>query len=265
VTHTVKTEELPSPTMDVEPPVSPKSEEITLDTPSEPKRHALSRSSSHYSHHRSHPVPKPLTLQGEKIFDADYPQTNSRTIACTTVSCQRRGSLKGQPLITELFQDTHIEIEKPIVKPEPIPPTKPSIVKMKKLKPNFIKNPKPKKAIVTNKPKPSTSIAEKIEMKCQSTSTDMNEEQNTNENMIIIGGTDWIMAVKPQAIAPEESELSQLDQVSTVDDEDIPYCVSPTDQLAASQSTLMTSIGDIAVCISVKRIYYSKFYFLKLM
>ena len=260
MTNTVKTEELPSPTDNTE-PISPKPEEIKSDVPPEPKRHSSSRCSSHYSH-RSHPVPKPLTLQGEKIVDADYPQTSSRVAVSTLISCQRRGSLKGQPLITELFEDSNIEMENPIVKPEPTPPTKPSTIKMKKQKPCFIKNAKLKKIMVNNKPKISITLTAKTEMKSQSTSTDMNEEEDSNEKMIIVGGTDWMMSVKPQVTNKNNgSVLSQLDEIFTVDDEDLPYCTSPIDPLAASQPLLMTSVGDIAVRISFKRILNFLFFF----
>ena len=254
VTNTDKTEELPSPTA-ISEPVSPKTEEpLQLDTPPERKRHSSSRASSHFSH-RSHPVPKPLTLQGEKIVDPDFPQTNTRLPVSTMVSCQRRGSLKGQPLITELFEDSNIEIETPVVKPQPIPPKKSLTINMKKHKPNLNKNPKPKKPIVNNKPKTTTpttiTVNAKAEMKSQSTSTDMNDEQSNNENTIIVGGTDWMMSVKPQVTNNQESIYTPFDQIPTVDDEDMPSCTSPIDNLAASQSTLMMSVGDIAVCILV--------------
>ncbi len=245
VTNTVKPEELPSPPVNVE-PVPPKTEELKLNIPTEPKHHPSSRGcNSHYSHRSSHPVPKPLTLQGEKIVEADYPQTTTRTTAPALGCSQRRGSLTGQPLITELFPDSTIETQKPIVKPpEPIPPTRPSTVKPKKQKPCFLKCTKPKTTIVINKPKISTKAVGKIETKCQSRNTEIKEEQKTNENMIVIGGTDWMMTVKPQVITNEKCVLSQLFEPSTVDDEDLPSCASPTDHLAVSQSTLMTSIGD---------------------
>jgi hypothetical protein len=156
---------------------------------------------------------------------------------------QRRGSLKGQPLITDLFEDSVMETQKSIVKSEPIPPTKPSTMKLKKQRPNFLKCAKSKKLIVTNKPKTSTTVPGKIEMKCQSRNTEINKEEKTNENMIVIGGTDWMITFKPQVINYEESVLSQLFEPPTVDDEDIPSCDSPIDHLAASQSTLMTSMG----------------------
>jgi hypothetical protein len=244
VTNTDKSEELPSPIVNVE-PVSSQTEQLKLDIPAEPKRYPSSRCSSRYSHRSSHPVPKPLTLQGEKIVDADYPQTTTRSISSAMVCRQRRESLKGQPLIMELFEDSMMETQALIVKPEPIPPTKSAAMKLKKQRPNFLKNAKSKNLIVTSKPKTSPTITGKIEMKCQSTNTEINEEKNINDNMIVIGGTDWMMTIKPQVINDGESALSQLFEPSTVDDEDIPFCVSPTDHLAISQTTLMTSVGDL--------------------
>lgn len=249
VTNSDESEELPSPTENLE-LVSPQTEEIKFDVPHESKHHPSSRCSSRYSHRASHPVPKPLTLQGEKIVDADYPQTATRTLLSTVGPCQRRGSLKGQPLIIELFEESTVETQNPHVKPEIICPTKPSTLKFKKQRPGFLKSVKQKKTIVANKPKPPpqppTAVIGKIEMKCQSTNTDTKEEeQQKNENMIVVGGTDWMMTVKPQAINCQESVLSHLFESATVDDEDLPSCNSPTDQLAASQTTLMTSFGDL--------------------
>jgi len=242
VHDTVKSEELPSPPANVE-PVSPQTEQSQLNTPITPKCHPSSRCSSHYSHRSSNPVPKPLTLQGEKIVEADYPQTTIRTTVSGMICNQRLGSLKGQPLITDLFEDSVIETQKSLVKPEPIPPTKPSTMKLKKQRPNFLKSAKSKQLIVTNKPKTSTTCTGKIEMKCQSTNTDINKQEKTNEKMIIVGGTDWMMTFKPQVINCEGSALSQLFEAPTVDDEDLPSCVSPIDPLAVSQSTIMTSIS----------------------
>jgi hypothetical protein len=246
VTNTNKSEELPSPVEDVE-PISSQMEPLKLDVPTERKRRPSSRASSHYSHRASHPVPKPLTLQGEKIVDADYPQATTRTIPSSTVCCQRRGSLKGQPLITDLFEESMPETQNPIVNPEPRPPPiKSSTMKFKKQRPGFLKNPKPKKPILTNKPKTSTTVIGKIEVKCQSTNTEINEEQKTNEkSLIVIGGTDWMMTLKPQVIDDQESIISPLFEPSISDDEDIPFCTSPTDHLAVSQTTVMTSVGDI--------------------
>ncbi len=240
VVNTVKTELLPSPIVNVE-PISPQIEQ----SKSKIKRHASSGSSSRYSH----PVPQPLTLQGEKTVETDCAQAIRRTASCTMVGCQRRGSLKGQPTITELFEESHIEAENPVIKSGLTPSTNPSTVKLKKQGPSFVKGAKPKKTVVINKTKTSTTISGKTEMKCQSTNTEIKEENETDDNKIVIGGTDWMMTVKPQIMNDDESALSYLSQVPTVDDEDIPSCTSPTDQLASSQTTLMTSFGDIEVCI----------------
>jgi hypothetical protein len=56
---------------------------------------------------------------------------------------------------------------------------------------------------------------------------------------------DWMMTVKPQMINDEESALSHLFDASPVDDEDLPSCISPTDHLEVSQTTLMTSVGEL--------------------
>ncbi|CAF2865348.1 unnamed protein product [Rotaria sp. Silwood2] len=248
ITNTVKTEELPFANVNVE-PVSQQTEQLKLDIPTEPKRHLSPRSNSNYSRQCSNPVPKPLSLEGEKTVDADYPQTITRAVTSTIINCQRRGSLKGQPLITDLFEESIIETQKSIVKPEPIHQTKLLAAKMKKQRRNFIKSPKLKKTIITNKPKILVKVIEKTEMKCQSTNTEINQEEKTNENAIIIGGTDWVMTVKPQVINQEESVLSQLFQIPTVDDEDIPSCPSPTDHLDVSQTTVMTSFDDIPIFV----------------
>jgi hypothetical protein len=188
-------------------------------------------------------------LQGEKTIETDCAQAIRRTTSCTMVGCQRRGSLKGQPTITELFEDSHLEAQNPVVKSGLTPSTNPSTVKLKKQRPSFVKSAQPKKAVVVNKTKTSTTITGKTEMKCQSTNTEIKEENETDDNRIVIGGTDWMMTVKPQIMNDDESALSYLSQVPTVDDEDIPSCTSPTDQLASSQTTLMTSFGDIEVRI----------------
>jgi hypothetical protein len=240
VTNTEKSEDLPSPVVNVEPvalEIDQSKSVITMES----KYCPTSRASSRYAQRCSHPVPKPLTLQGEKIVDPDFMQSVTRSVAFP-MAYQRRGSLKGQPLITHLFEDSIMETQKSIAKPEPSPPTKPLGLKMKKTRPNFLKCPKPKKPVLLNKSKPSTP---KIEMKCQSTSTDISPEENSGGNMIIVGGTDWMMTVKAQTINNEEPTISEYYDVSPVDDEDLPYCGSPTDHLEISQSTLMTSVGEL--------------------
>src|SRR5690348_8706329 len=73
VPNTDKSEELPPPIVNVE-PVSSETEQLKLDIPIESKRHPSSHANSRHSHRALHPVPKPLTLQGEKNVDADYLQ-----------------------------------------------------------------------------------------------------------------------------------------------------------------------------------------------
>jgi hypothetical protein len=238
VTNTDKSEDLPSSVVNVE-PVALEIDQSKLVIPIESKCHPSSRASSRYTHRCSHPVPKPLTLQGEKTVDPDFLQTVTRSTVYPMI-CQRRGSLKGQPLIMNLFEDSVMETQKSIVKLEPTPPTKPLGMKMKKTKLNFGKCAKPKRPVILNKPKPCTPVTEKIEMKCQSTSTDSPEEK-----MIVVGGTDWMMTIKPQMIDDGESAISKFFDPQCVDDEDLPYCVSPTDHLEVSQSTLMTSVGEL--------------------
>ncbi|CAF4526167.1 unnamed protein product, partial [Rotaria magnacalcarata] len=70
---------------------------------------------SHYGRQSSHPVPQPLSLQGEKPVDPDYSQGAARTTTSAMINCQRRGSLKGQPVITELFADSVVETKNPSV------------------------------------------------------------------------------------------------------------------------------------------------------
>ncbi len=243
VTNTDKSEDLPSPVANVE-PVALQTDQSKLVIPMESKCHPSSRASSRYANRCSHPVPKPLTLQGEKSVDADFLQTITRTLPVPMVSCQRRGSLKGQPLIMNLFEDSMVEPQKSIIKPEPTP-TKPLGMKMRRPRPNFVKCAKPKKPVILNKSKPYTAAIGKIEMKCQSTSTEIDQEETPKENMIVIGGMDWMMTVKPQMINDEESALSHLFDASPVDDEDLPSCISPTDHLEVSQTTLMTSVGEL--------------------
>lgn len=196
----------------------------------------MARASSHFSARCSHPVPKPLTLQGEKTVDADFPQCSARPM----VSCQRRGSLKGQPLIMELFEDTTIDQNKAAAtnRIEPNPPAKPTPMKVKKQRANFVKSAKQKKP--TGKSKASVTVTAKADVKSKSLHVETKKEKE-----IIIGGTDWVMAVQPAAIQPEDPLLSSLFDAPTVDDEDLPICSSPTDDLGISQCTLMTSAGDL--------------------
>ena len=237
-TDTVNEESL-SLSVHNEPPPTQQNDELKVMAPKEPKRHSSSRSSSHYAH-RCSQVPKPLTLQGEKVVDADYPQATVRVIPSSTISCQRRGSLSGQPLITHLFEDALHEPVHPIAKIDENVSTKQCLVKPKKRCPTLVKNVKPKKPVVTNKPKTSTTVTGKVQAKSDG-------DDKAKENVLVVGGTDWVMAVKPQLIVDDEPLLSRLYQVSTVDDEDLPSCQSPTDFLAVSQNTLMTSYGDLEV------------------
>lgn len=224
-------------------------ESTNLDIAPELKRPSATRaSSSRYSQRPSHPVPQPLTLQGEKSVDADYPQTTATRTSTSAIACrQRRGSLKGQPLIMELFEDTVIDTQKSIVKPEPPPPVRSMAMKPKKPRSNFVKNAKAKKPMAPIKSKtPATAVVPKVEVRCQSTNTETCTESTAEGNMIVVGGTDWVMNVKPQVIHSNEGVLSQLFNQSTADDEDLPSCASPSiDQLAVSQTTLMTSFGDL--------------------
>lgn len=221
---------------------SPPNEPTKAD-PSKPKRQSSCRPTSHRP---SHPVPKPLTLQGEKIVDGDCPETARRTNLAASGCCQRRGSLKGQPLIVEMFPDTAEQTSNVDIKPEPaqMQPVRPTTLKLKKPKTNFVKNTKPKKPIGPTKSKSSVPVA-KIEMKSQSTSTEIETEQTPEENVIVIGGTDWMMTVKPQIINEhDESVLSKLFEASTVDDEDLPDTTSPMDDLAVSSATVMTTVDE---------------------
>ena len=245
VTHTDKSEGLPSPVVNAAPvPVTLEIDQSKSAMPVESKYCPTSRASSRYANRCSHPVPKPLTLQGEKTVDPDFMQSVTRS-AAYPMTYPRRGSLKGQPLIMHMFEDSIMETQRSMAKPEPAPPTKPCGTKMKKARPNFIKCPKPKKPVLFNKSKPSTPAASKVVMKCQSTSTDVSPDENPGPNVLIVGGTDWMMTVKAQPINNEEPTISEYYDASPVDDEDLPYCGSPTDHLEISQSTLMTSVGEL--------------------
>ncbi|CAF3336885.1 unnamed protein product [Rotaria socialis] len=244
VTNTVKTEESSVSIANNE-STSPQTEQqIKLDISTEPKRNLSPRCNSHYGRQSLHPVPQPLSLQGEKPVDPNYPPATARTTTSAMINCQRRGSLKGQPVITELFADSVVETQNPSVKPELMPSGKPSMVKMKKPRRNCIKTAKPKKQITANKPKITPKIIEKIEVKCQNTNSELDQQEIPNENTMIVSGTDWVMAVKVQAKNDEDPTLSQLCEISTIDEEDLPSCASPTDHLDVSQTTLMTSFGD---------------------
>lgn len=248
VSNITTTEELPSATVNLEPLVSPsQADEMQLESAPEIKRHVSSRAPSHYLHRSTHPVPKPLTLQGEKIVDADYPQTATRPMPSAMISCQRRGSLKGQPLITELFPDAIPEIPHPTKKVEPSACAKPAAVKVKKQRPSVVKSAKAKKPAAAVKAKTSTTVTCKVEPTDQSAIVDADYVEKDEPKKIILGGTDWMMSVKPQLVKTDESVLSDFFQVPTVDDEDLPSCISPSDFLGVSQCTLMTSAGDLAV------------------
>ena len=249
VSNITTTEELPSATVNLEPLISPsQAEEMQLESvPLEAKRHVSSRAPSHYLHRSTHPVPKPLTLQGEKVVDPDYPQSPTRPMPSAMISCQRRGSLKGQPFITELFPDPIPEIPHPTNKVEPSACAKPAAVKVKKQRSSVVKSAKTKKPAAAVKAKTSTTVTSKVEPKDQSASVDTDYVEKNEPKKIILGGTDWMMAVKPQLVRNDEPVLSDFFQVPTVDDEDLPSCVSPSDFLGVSQCTLMTSAGDLAV------------------
>ena len=254
MTNAIKTEDLPSSVVNIESVSSP-NEQPEADVPTELKRQFSSRTGSHYSIRCSHPVPKPLTLQGEKLVETDYLQPSSRIVTSSTAHCRRRGSLKDQPLITELFPDSTIETKHSVVKPEPIPPTKSVALKMKWQRSNFIKNSKVKKPIIANKPKKPMKTVEKTAINSENTNTEIketNQNEKQEEHTIAIGGTDWMMNVKPQVLKEEGGEftLSQLSQVSTVDDEEIPSCASPIDHLETSQTTIVTNTNDELVCLS---------------
>jgi hypothetical protein len=248
VSNITTTEELPSATVNLEPLASPsQTEELKIESAPEIKRHASSRAPSHYAHRNTHPVPKPLTLQGEKVVDDDYPQTATRPMPSAMISCQRRGSLKGQPFITELFPDAIPEIPHPPHKVESSACAKPAAVKVKKQRPSVVKSAKPKKPAAAVKAKTSTTVTGRVESKDQGASVDTDYVENNEPKRIIVGGTDWMMAVRPQLVKDDETVLSDFFQVPTVDDEDLPSCVSPSDYLGVSQCTLMSSAGDLAV------------------
>ncbi|CAF1461389.1 unnamed protein product [Adineta ricciae] len=209
-------------------------------SPSVVPRHTRHTSSSCSSANRhSYPVPKPLTLQGEKTVECDYPQTNLQPVAYAKLSCERRGSISIKPhaVITPLFEETNVYIQKPCIKSEPTPSTNPSTGKFKRVRPNSIKSAKSKKPIVINKPKTATKAANKIEKKCQST--------NTGASVLAVENVNSTIDEHSQVTEIDEVPLSHLFDVPTVDDEDIPSCFSPTDQLTISQTTLLTSLGDI--------------------
>ncbi|CAF3844301.1 unnamed protein product [Adineta steineri] len=247
VSNSVTTETVPPLIVNTEPLSSPQTEQPKFSNFIQQKRQS---SSSSNLHRHSHAVPKPLTLQGEKTVDSDYPQTITRPVASTMVGCQRRGSLKGQPIITELFEDTHVNIQKPLVKPESTPTTNSSNIKKKILRPNLLKSAKPKKPIVANKPKSSPIVNRKVDMKCQSTNTEteteteINEENQSDKSPMVVSGPNWMVSVQPQIMKDEEFESSFFPPISTIDDEEIPSCTSPIDELDESQTTLMTSFGD---------------------
>lgn len=216
-------------------------EETKLDVPAESKRHTSPRCGSHHVRHSSHPVPQPLSLQGEKTIDPDCIQTTPRTTSTYAINnCQRRGSFKSQPVITELFADATVETQNHGAKPATTV-TKPSAVKMRKPRRTFVKPTKTKKPLVISKqkilPKP-----------VENTNVEIKKEEKPQEDAIIIAGTDWVMSIKPQVIHEEESILSPLFEAPTIDDEDLPSCASPTDQLDMSQATVMTSFADNLVC-----------------
>ena len=243
-----KTEELPSATVILEPLVSsPETEEVKLDSPSEIKRPTGGRAPSHYLHRSTHPVPKPLTLQGEKVVDADYPQTATRPMPSAMISYQRRGSLKGQPFITELFPEAIPEIPHPTNKIEPSACARPAPVKVKKQRPSVVKIAKSKKPDAPIKAKTSTTVKGRVESNTQIPKAEVDAAEPSEPSRIIIGGTDWMMCVKPQMIKDDEPVLADFFQAATVDDEDLPSCVSPSDYLGVSQCTLMTSAGDLLV------------------
>ncbi|CAF1465187.1 unnamed protein product [Adineta ricciae] len=209
-------------------------------SPSVVPRHTRHTSSSCSSANRhSYPVPKPLTLQGEKTVECDYPQTNLQPVAYAKLGCERRGSISIKPhaVITPLFEDTNVYMQKPCIKSEPTPSTNPSTGKLKRVRPNSIKSAKSKKPIVINKPKTAAKAANKIGKKCQST--------NTGASVLAVENTNSTINEDSQVTEIDEAPLSHLFDVPTVDDEDIPSCFSPTDQLTISQTTLLTSFGDI--------------------
>ena len=249
VTNIDKSEQLPTSVVIAEPIPLPM-EETKVDIPMEPIKHLVPAraSSSRCVQRPSHPVPQPLTLQGEKTVDPDYPQATVTRSSASAIACRhRRGSLKGQPLIMELFEDASIETQKSIVKPEPPPPRKAIATRPKKIRSNFVKSAKAKKNIILSKPKLPVVVGPKVEVKSQSTNTELYETPRTDENLIVIGGSDWMMNIKPQVIKGDETALSQLFNESAINDDDLSRCSSPTiaDHLDVSQSTLMTSVGGI--------------------
>ncbi|UJR26945.1 hypothetical protein I4U23_008253 [Adineta vaga] len=234
--------------------VEPVSSQMIHSSPNLARRDKCHSSASSSAHRHSYSVPQPLTLQGEKTVESDCLLTNSKPVASVVAVRQRRESIKIQPVITELFTDTTTDVQKPAMKSELSPSTNPSTMKMKKTRPNIIKSAKlrkpaasaaPNKSAASNKSKITIKVTGKAEMKCQSTNTDTNEENQLDESSINADGTNALETVKPQVVQDDELSLLQLFEVPTVDDEDIPTCFSPTDQLTLSQTTLMTSFGDI--------------------
>ena len=214
-----------------------KIEESTTNVLKDHKPVVFTRRSTNYTNRCIHPVPKPLTLQGEKDVDPYYLRTETRVPMSMMSSCQRRGSLKGQPVITEMFAELVVEPPPVVEKAECRPMPKATPMKLKKRgKP--VKSAKAKKPTAADKSKRSNVPAPKIESK---TSPIDDTQEKSMESKLVVGGTDWILTMQPQIINNDQLLVASESDVPTVDEEDLPSCASPDDTLDLSQTTVMNS------------------------
>jgi hypothetical protein len=228
--------------------------ELRLDISSKPKRQVSSRSSTCYSSRSIHPVPQPLTLQGEKKVDDDYPQSPARQMPSTAHLLEQTDTLKDKLLITELFEDDTI------VKPVPSNPTvsinnaKQAPVRIEKRPSNISRNVKTKmpiKSVIKHKTaKLTVDKSKAIKDVRASTAND-----NTTKK-IIVAGTDWLMAVEAKDIHDRPSSSISLYLVPEVAQNDLLSHEKNVDTILVSQSTVLTNTENIPVSRSVRLVLY---------
>ncbi|CAF1207027.1 unnamed protein product [Didymodactylos carnosus] len=220
------------------------------------------------------PVPKPLTLQGEKSTDADCSCNNHAT--STVFNGQRRTSLtsailNSQPHITDLFEnfETNSALNNPS---NPLKVTKRMVTVTKQRPRTTTKSAKKTlKNVQKTPPKVLKKVAkDKGEKQVVAVYADIDHSQSEQkkDNLIIVGGNNWMTEIKQQKVVDDsENNLEEIENqlvyevtnlisppfndndIPIVEEEDLPSIYSydnqtrassPEDHFAISQTTAQT-------------------------
>ncbi|CAF1238016.1 unnamed protein product [Didymodactylos carnosus] len=197
-----------------------------------PKTHQQAFQSGRIYPRKTGPVPKPLTLQGEKNVDPDYPC--SSRVTSTVANGQRRGSftsviLNSQPHITDLFEnfETNNAINNLA---DPLKVTKQIVTVKKQRQKKITKNTTKTIKNVQKIPAKTSKKPAKNQLEKQVVAVyadmDHDELKQNKQDLIVVGGNNWVISMKPKQLADqsenEDDEIEEDEVVASGEDENIP-------------------------------------------